>query len=109
VEHEPSDAKSALAEAEQVFHRRDRPFGVDIAVGRDPSVDEAVREAGLTRIIVRPGMATEIEKLPDVEPLDQVEISLVVDDIGAIALAAVDAEGFEDPPEVAEGFYSLSA
>lgn len=109
VEREPSDAAGALAQAEHVFRRRRRPFGVDIAAGRHASVDEAVKDAGLTRIIVRPGMAAQIEELPDVEPIGQVDVSLVVDDVGATALAAVDAEAFEDPPEVAEGFYSLSA
>ncbi len=43
---EPHDPAAALARAEAVFRDRDRPFGMDVAVGRHPRVDEAIRSAG---------------------------------------------------------------
>jgi DNA-binding IclR family transcriptional regulator len=40
---EPSDAAAALTAAERAFRERRRPFGLDVAVGRHPSVDRAIR------------------------------------------------------------------
>ena len=61
VDHDPSDALGAMEAAEREFVRRSHPIGIDLQVGRNPGVDEAVRSMGLIRIIERPGMALEVD------------------------------------------------
>src|SRR5687767_11451327 len=63
VEREPVDAVGALRAAEEEFDRRGHLLGVDLQVGRHASIDEAVREVGLTRIIEQPGMAVDLAAL----------------------------------------------
>ena len=63
---EPADPVAAFTAAEEAFRERGRPLGVDIAVGRHPSVDRAIREVGLTRLFAWPGMAVDVADLPEV-------------------------------------------
>jgi hypothetical protein len=62
---EPADPVAAFTAAEHAFRERDRPIGVDVAVGRHPSVDDAIREIGLTRLFAWPGMAVDVAALPE--------------------------------------------
>ncbi|HEV8563963.1 MAG TPA: GNAT family N-acetyltransferase [Actinomycetota bacterium] len=109
VEREPSDAVAALAAAEEESRRRNRTFGIDLQVGRQPVLDDAVRAAGLHRLFERPGLAARAVDLPAAAAPEGVRIEPVTDDRGADGLGRVDAAAFDDPPEVAHGFYGRAS
>jgi ribosomal protein S18 acetylase RimI-like enzyme len=106
---EPADPVAAFTAAEQMFRERDRPIGVDIAVGRHPSVDRAIRKIGLTRLFAWPGMAVDVADLPEVALPDGIRVEPVTDERGAAAIAHVERVGFGSEPEVAERFYAASS
>ena len=106
---EPTDPAAALAAAERAFRERDRPFGLDVAVGRHPSVDRAIRVAGLALLFSWPGMAVQIDGLPNVPIPDGIRVEPVVDERGAAAIAHVEQGGFGSEPEVAERFYAAAS
>ncbi len=109
VEHEPSDVLASLRTAEREFRRRGHALGIDLQVGRHPSVDAAVRELGLTLIIERPGMAVALGSLAVTAAPSGVEIRAVVDEADATALVDVGVRAFDDDPDVAGGFYAAGA
>jgi ribosomal protein S18 acetylase RimI-like enzyme len=106
---EPADPVAALTAAERAFRERDRPLGVDIAVGRHPSVDIAIREIGLTRLFAWPGMAVDVADLPETDLPDGIRVEPVTDERGAAAIAHVEQVGFDSQPEVAERFYAAAS
>jgi ribosomal protein S18 acetylase RimI-like enzyme len=106
---EPPDPAAALVAAEDAFRRRDRPFGLDVAVGRHPSVDLAIREVGLTRLFAWPAMAVATADLPDpIVPIG-IRVVPVLDGRGAAAVAHVEQEGFGSDPAIAERFYAAAS
>lgn len=106
---EPMDPGAALAAAEEAFREHDRPFGMDIAVGRHPSVDRAIREAGLTRLFAWPGMAVRIDDLPAPVLPDGIRVEPVEDERGAAAVAQVERALSDDGSEIAERFYAAGS
>jgi GNAT superfamily N-acetyltransferase len=106
VERSPDDAIAALAVAEEVLTSRGRPFGIHFEVGRDPSVDDAVRARGLRRLFGRPGMVAEISEIPTEQAPEGVEVRKVTSDADVRAFAAVDPVAFGGSPVVAERFYA---
>ncbi len=106
---EPADPVAAFTAAEKVFRERGRPLGVDIAIGRHPSVDRAIREVGLKRLFAWPGMAVDVAELPDVHPPDGIRVEPVTDRRGADAIARVEQDGFGSEPEIAERFYAAAS
>jgi ribosomal protein S18 acetylase RimI-like enzyme len=109
VVSEPTDPVAAFRAAEQAFRDRDRPLGVDIAVGRHPSVDLAIREVGLTRLFAWPGMAVAVADLPPIHLSDGIRVEPVTDRRGAAAIARVEQDGFGSEPEIAERFYAAAS
>lgn len=106
VEREPHDALAAFRTAEDALMARGRTLGVDLEAGRHASVDRAVRDLGLMRLLERPGMAVTLDEL-DRAPLPEgVEIRPVRSDADAAAFGSVDVAAFDDPVEVAERFYA---
>lgn len=106
---EPTDPMAALAAAEQAFREHDRPFGMDVAVGRHPSVDRAIREAGLTRLFAWPGMAVRIDDLPAPVLPDEIRVEPVDDERGAAAVAQVERALSDEGSEIAERFYAAGS
>ena len=106
---EPADPVAAFTAAEHAFRERDRPIGVDIAVGRHPSVDDAIREIGLTRLFAWPGMAVDVADLPEAVLPDGIRVEPVTDERGAAAIAHVEQAGFGSEQEIAERFYAASS
>ena len=106
---EPADPVAAFTAAEHAFCERDRPIGVDVAVGRHPSVDDAIREIGLTRLFAWPGMAVDVAALPEAVLPDGIRAEPVTDERGAAAVAHVEQVGFGSEPEIAERFYAASS
>jgi ribosomal protein S18 acetylase RimI-like enzyme len=106
---EPVDPVAAFTAAEQAFRERGRPIGVDIAVGRHPSVDRAIREIGLTRLFAWPGMAVDVADLPEAELPDGIRVEPVTGERGAAAIAHVEQVGFDSEPETAERFYAAAS
>jgi ribosomal protein S18 acetylase RimI-like enzyme len=106
---EPEDPVAAITAAEQEFRDRGRPLGVDIAVGRHPSVDRAIREVGLKRLFAWPGMAVAVADLPEIEPPEGIRVEPVTDRRGAAAIARVEQDGFGSEPEIAERFYAAAS
>lgn len=102
----PTDPASALAAAEAELSMRGMGFGVDLEAGRHPSVDAAVRAAGLEMIVVRPAMAARVQDLDPAEPPDGVAIRPIETSEDASALARVDAEAFEGDLGISERFYA---
>lgn len=106
---EPADPVAAFAAAERAFRERDRPLGVDIAVGRHPSVDRAIRKIGLTRLFAWPGMAVDVANLPEIDLPEGIRVEPVTDERGAAAIAHVEQVGFGSQPEIAERFYAAAS
>jgi GNAT superfamily N-acetyltransferase len=106
---EPEDPVAAFTAAEGAFRERGRPIGVDIAVGRHPSVERAIREVGLTRLFAWPGMAVDVAELPDIHLPDGIRVEPVTDRRGAAAIARVEQDGFGSEPEIAERFYAAAS
>jgi ribosomal protein S18 acetylase RimI-like enzyme len=106
VVREPTHPASALATAEAELATRGMTFGIDMEAGRHPSVDVAVRAAGLEMIVVRPAMAVRVEELPPAPLPDGVTIRPIETPGDASALAHVDAEAFEGDLEISERFHA---
>ncbi len=106
---EPSDPAGALAAAEQVFGDRGLPFGLDVAVGRHPSVDAAIRDAGLALLFAWPGMAVRVDDLPALVLPAGIRVEPVADARGEAAIAHVEQAGFGSEPEIAERFYAAAS
>lgn len=107
---EPSDPPATLAAAEAAFRERDRAFGMDVAVGRHPSVDRAVRSAGLSLLFSWPAMAVRVEDLPQRPLPEGVRVEPVIDARGTSAVAHVertllDPAELESGSEIADRFY----
>lgn len=101
----PMDPAGALSAAEQLFHDRGhRFFGVEVEVGRHPSVEEAIREAGLERVEAWPAMAVAIGGLPEAPAPDGVTFRSVTDPSDLSPLRAVEVEAFGTAPDVVERF-----
>ncbi|MGZ4149527.1 MAG: GNAT family N-acetyltransferase [Actinomycetota bacterium] len=94
VAREPFDPVAALAEAEAIFARRGRGFGLDVQAGRHPSVDEAVRTRGLRFLFDRPIMTAPLEAIPAVTVPGKSEVLRATSPGELDALAAIDAEVF---------------
>jgi ribosomal protein S18 acetylase RimI-like enzyme len=110
---EPSDPPAALSAAEAAFRERDRVFGIDVAVGRHPSVDQAIRSAGFSLLFSWPAMAAGVEDLPERSLPEGVRAEPVSGAIGAAAVASVetalvDPSELEDGSEIA-GFYAAGS
>jgi len=84
-------------------------MGIGLQVGRHPSVDEAVRAADLRRILERPGMVTDLDRLRDAEPPPDVTIQEVHDESGADGLVLVDLDAFGGDPGVARAVHGAGA
>ncbi|HEX3300079.1 MAG TPA: GNAT family N-acetyltransferase [Actinomycetota bacterium] len=107
---EPDHPSTAVAKAETAFGERDRVFGMDLAVGRHPSVDEAVRSAGLSLLFSWPAMAARIDDIPERSQPEGIRVEAVTDERGASAVARVersliDPSELTDGPGIAERFY----
>jgi ribosomal protein S18 acetylase RimI-like enzyme len=107
---EPSDPPTALAAAEAEFRERDRAFGMDVAVGRHPSVDQAIRSAALSLLFSWPAMAVRVEDLPERILSEGVRVEPVNDARGTSAVARVertllDPADIENGSEIPERFY----
>jgi hypothetical protein len=99
---EPSDPAAALAAAEAAFRERDRVFGIDVAVGRHPSVDREVRSAGLSLLFTWPAMAVAVDELPERSLPEGVRLEPVSDARGAAAVTRVEL-ALLDPGELGSG------
>ena len=106
VVREPTHPASALEAAEAELSERGMSFGIDLEAGRHPSVDVAVRAAGLEMIVARPAMAVRVEELAPARLPGGVAIRPIETSDDAGALARVDAEAFEGDLEISERFYA---
>jgi GNAT superfamily N-acetyltransferase len=106
---EPADPVAAFTAVEQVFRERGLPIGVDIAVGRHPSVDRAIREIGLTLLFAWPGMAVDVADLPAAVLPDGIRVEPVTDERSAAAISHVEQVGFGSEREIAERFYAAAS
>ncbi len=107
---EPSDPPAALAAAGSAFRERDRILGMDVAVGRHPSVDRAIRAAGLSLLFSWPAMAVSVDDLPERSLPEGVRAEPVTDARGASAVTRVetalaDPSELEEATDTAERFY----
>jgi GNAT superfamily N-acetyltransferase len=109
---EPANAGAALDRAEAEFRLRARPFGIDVAPGRHPSVDHAIRSAGLSRLFSWPAMAARVEDLPTRALPKDVRVGPVGDAQGAAAVGRVERallEPSQHDSEVPERFYAAAS
>jgi ribosomal protein S18 acetylase RimI-like enzyme len=105
VVREPEDPPAALDAARAVFRSRGHPFfGIEIEVGRHPTVEDAVRAAGLRRVEAWPAMAVPISLLPAEDVPASVEIRPVREDRELEAVRAVEVAAFGTRAEIAERF-----
>jgi ribosomal protein S18 acetylase RimI-like enzyme len=109
---EPDDPPEALARAEAEFRRRDRPVGIDVAPGRHPSVDCAIRSAGLSRLFSWPAMVAQVADLPARVLPEGIRVESVRDEVGGAAVGRVERallEPSEQDSEVPERFYAAAS
>lgn len=109
VAHEPVSASASLAEARDILQRRGHPLGIDLQVGRHRSVDDAVREMGLSCLFRRPGMTASVSALADVSVPRGVMIRRVEVEADVRAFVQVGVDAFGDDPDVAGAFYAAGA
>jgi Acetyltransferase (GNAT) family. len=109
VESEPADAAAALERARHEFAIRHQALGIELQVGRHPSVDRVVRDEGLRLILERPGMVADLIELRAAVPPPGAEIRAVEDEGGAEALVRVDLEAFGGDPAVAKAVHGAGA
>jgi GNAT superfamily N-acetyltransferase len=109
VEREPRDPAAALRLADAAFEERGLALGIDLQLGRHPTLDESIRPAGLTRIIERPALACAIDELAQPSSLGAVEIRPVAKERDVAGLVSVGVEAFGDDPEVGAAFYGAGA
>ena len=109
VHHDPTDALAAMEAAEREFVQRSHPIGIDLQVGRNPGVDEAVRSMGLIRIIERPGMALDVDAVPEAPVPHGIEIRPVTSDEDVRGLVEVGVQAFGDDPEIGMSCYGVSS
>lgn len=109
VQREPADAAAAMGRAQAEFDERGLQLGIDLQVGRHAEVDRAVRSMGLTRIIERPGMAIDPNRLPDTPMPHGVEVRVVGGPSDAEALVQVGVSAFGDDPDVGRAFYGAGS
>ena len=107
---EPSDPRAALTAAEAEFRERDRVFGMDVALGRHPSVDRAVRSAGCSLLFSWPAMVVRVDDLPERSLPEGIRAEPVSDARGTSAVARVertllDPADIESGSEIPERFY----
>lgn len=102
VAREPAEPANALAWAEEEMGRRGHPFGIDYPPGRWPSLDRAVRGAGLEHRLTQVVMAAPLDRLADAPVPAGIRVGPVAGRDDALALAAVDAAGFGTRPEISE-------
>jgi ribosomal protein S18 acetylase RimI-like enzyme len=104
VEREPDDPARALADAEASFRARGMPwFGVELERGVHPTVERAVRDAGLTLLFRRPALAVELEDLILADPPAGIAVEPVREEAELHGVRAVEVEAFGTAPGVAEG------
>ena len=109
VERAPREASAALRAAEAEFEARGLQFGIDLQLGRHPSIDLTVRSMGLTRIIERPGMTVDPRRLQDAPAPAGVVIREVAGADDAEALVQVGVLAFGDDAAVGRAFYGAGA
>jgi GNAT superfamily N-acetyltransferase len=106
VAAEPSDPRRALRWAEEEMGGRGHALAIDYPVGRWPSLDRAVRDAGLERVDGRPIMVARADALPPIEAPAGVAIRRVSSGEDALALARVDALAFGTDPSISEAAFA---
>jgi hypothetical protein len=105
VIRDPDDAPTALEAARAVFRGRGHPFfGIEVEVGRHPSVEDAIRVAGLRRVEWWTTMAAPIAALPPELLPDRVEIREVLHHDDLDAVRSVEVATFGTPKDIAERF-----
>jgi GNAT superfamily N-acetyltransferase len=101
----PLDPPGALAAAEQLFlERGHRFFGIEVEVGRHPTVEEAIREAGLERVEAWPAMAVAVGGLPEAPTPAGLTIRSVTEASDLSPIRALEVQAFGTAPDVAERF-----
>ena len=105
VANAPVDPAGALAAAERLFlDRGHRFFGIEVEVGRHPTVEEAIRRAGLERVEAWPAMAVAVGGLPETPTPDGVTIRSVTDPSDLPAVRTIEVEAFGTASDVVDRF-----
>jgi ribosomal protein S18 acetylase RimI-like enzyme len=108
VVHEPGDVGAAFDRTEAEFTRRGLQLGIDLAVGRHPSVDAEVRSRGMTLIIKRLGMAVGVDAVARPPSPEGITIDVVTSKEEMLQAAEAAGEAFGDPGRIIRGFYAHS-
>jgi GNAT superfamily N-acetyltransferase len=109
VEHEPSDPVGALSRAEWWFDRHGGQLGIDVELGRHPSVDRALQTIGLSLVASRPAMALAIADLEPARPVEGLAVSRVASERELAELVRIETLGFGTAPDVAARILGPSA
>jgi len=105
VVREPEDPRAALDAARALFRSRGhRFFGIEIEVGRHPSMEAAIRAAGLRRVEAWPAMAVPISRLPAERVPMGVQIRHVREEHELGSVRAVEVAAFGTPVGIAQRF-----
>lgn len=108
VVREPGDVSAVFDRTEAEFARRGLQFGIDIAVGRHPSIDAEVRARGMTLIIKRQAMTIAAEAISRPPLPEGVTIDVVSSKEEVLQAAEAAGEAFGDPARMIRGFYAHS-
>jgi len=104
----PGDVSAVFDRAEAEFARRGLQFGIDVAVGRHPSIDAQVRARGMTLIIKRRAMAVAVDAIARPPLPDGITIEVVTSKEAMLQAAEAAGEAFGDPAQIIRGFYAHS-
>lgn len=102
VVREPADPLGALAAAERAFARRGLPLGIEIELGRYPSVEQTIQDLGLVKAVSRPAMALAVGDVPAPEPPEGTEIRVVRTSQDLTRVVRIETQAFGTAPEVAK-------
>jgi len=109
VQREPTDPLEALARAEWWFDRHGGQLGIDLELGRHPSVDRALQTMGLALVVSRPAMVLEIGELEPGRPVEGLEIARVEAPRELAEMVRIETVGFGTAPAVAARMLAPSA
>lgn len=106
IEREPADVRSSLAGALGMFEAHGRSPGFDLARGRHPDVEDALRGMGLDVVATRPAMAMPVDRIEALHVPDRVEIVRANDAEILEGLVDVEVASFGTDRTIAERLLS---
>ena len=102
----PADPAGTIAAAAAAARERGYPLGLEVERGRHPLFEEALTEAGLTRLFSHPALVADPVSMWHPPAPPGLLMASVIDPTGLAAMVSVEVEAFGTDPDVARGLLS---